>query len=94
MGCFKNGLLIEFSVTSFLIMAALAVVISLVLTNRLDRNVDLLEIHGATMMAHQTIHGNRQVWVISDAVPSTLINDIAKVSPSKGFVMLSSGAAA
>ena len=32
-------------------MATLAVTISMVLTNRIERNIDLLEVHGATVMA-------------------------------------------
>ena len=51
MGRFRSDLLFQFSATSFLIMVALAVVISVILSNRLNRNVDLLEDHGAAMMA-------------------------------------------
>jgi len=51
MGRFRNSLLIQFSVTSFLIMVAIAVVVSVILRAPLNRNVGLLEIHGAAMMA-------------------------------------------
>lgn len=55
MGCFRNNLLVEFSVVSLSIMAILAVVISVILSTRLDGAVELLEDHGAAMMAGQTI---------------------------------------
>ena len=55
MGHFRTSLLIDFSVASFLIMAALAVTISVVLTNRIERNVDLLQVNGATMRAGEII---------------------------------------
>ena len=55
MGRFKNDLFIQFSVTSFLIMVAIAVVVSVILSTGLNRNVDLLEDHGAAMMAGEMI---------------------------------------
>ena len=51
MGHLRNDLLIQFSVTSFLIIIALAVVVSAILSSRLNRNVELLKDHGAAMMA-------------------------------------------
>ena len=47
----RSSLLIQFSVTSFLVMVAIAVVISVILSSQLNRNVDLLGDHGAAMMA-------------------------------------------
>ena len=51
MGRFRNKMFIQFSVASFLIMVVLAVVITVVLGIRLNRNVELLKDHGAAMMA-------------------------------------------
>ena len=48
-------MLIQFSVTSFLIIVAIAVAVSLILSNRLERNIELLEGHGEAMMAGTTI---------------------------------------
>jgi len=47
---------IQFSITSFVIMLALAVTISVILSTRLDRNVELLGDHGAAMMAGTPIN--------------------------------------
>jgi len=52
----RNNLLIQFSVASFLIMVTLALVISVILSTRLNRNVELLEDHGAAMMAGTMIN--------------------------------------
>ena len=88
MGRFKNSLLMEFSVTSFLIMAALAVVISLVLTNRLDRNVDLLEVHGATMMAGEMIKEGDSFSIPSLQKNVATIRWITFGAVGGGFVIL------
>jgi len=48
---FRENLLVRFSVVSFVIMAVLAVVIAMVLTTGLHRNIKLLEAHGAAMKA-------------------------------------------
>ncbi len=47
LGAFKRPILSY----SFLVMVALAVVVSVILSTRLNRNVELLEDHGAAMMA-------------------------------------------
>ena len=52
----RHDMLVQFSITSFLIMVALAVVISVILSARLSRNVELLEDHGAAMMAGTMIN--------------------------------------
>ena len=51
----KDNLLVQFSVTSFAIMAVLAVVISIILTIRLSGALELLKNHGAAMMAGEMI---------------------------------------
>ena len=51
----KENLLLRFSIVSLVIMLALAVGISMMLTNRLNRDVDLLTDHGAAMMAGEMI---------------------------------------
>ncbi len=52
----QDNLLMQFSVASFLIMVVLAVVISSILTTKLTRNIELLEKHGAAMMAGTMVH--------------------------------------
>ncbi len=51
----KENLLVQFSLASFIIIAILAIVLSVTLTAKLDRNVELLEEHGASMMAGKMI---------------------------------------
>ena len=48
---FRGNLLIQFSITSFLITAAIAVVVSVILSPRLHENIELIEDHVAAMMA-------------------------------------------
>ena len=51
----SGNLLVQFSVISFVTMTILAVTIGGILTTRLDRNVGLLKVHGASMMSGQMI---------------------------------------
>ena len=46
-----NNLLVQFSVISFAVMVALAVIISTILTGRLNHGVSLLQDHGVAMMS-------------------------------------------
>ena len=55
MNVFRENMLVQFSVLSFFVMLFLAVSISFVLSHRLDNNIELLEVHGATMMAGKMI---------------------------------------
>ncbi len=48
---FRGNLLIQFSITSFLITAAIAVVVSVILSLRLHENIELIEDHEGAMMA-------------------------------------------
>ena len=48
---FRGNLLIQFSITSFLITAAIAVVVSVILSPRLHENIELIENHEGAMMA-------------------------------------------
>jgi hypothetical protein len=48
---FRGNLLIQFSITSFLITAAIAVVVSVILSPRLHENIELIEDHEGAMMA-------------------------------------------
>ena len=48
---FRGNLLIQFSITSFLITAAIAVVVSVILSPRLHENIELVEDHEGAMMA-------------------------------------------
>ena len=48
---FRGNLLIQFSITSFFITAAIAVVVSVILSARLRENIELIEDHEAAMMA-------------------------------------------
>ena len=55
MRLFKENLLVQFSTVSFVVMLALAVAISMVITTKLDNNIGKLKDHGAAMMAGQMI---------------------------------------
>ena len=55
MRLFKENLLVQFSTVSFVVMLTLAVAISMVLTTKLDNNIEKLKDHGAAMMAGQMI---------------------------------------
>ena len=48
---FRGNLLIQFSITSFFITAAIAVVVSVILSPRLHENIELIEDHEGAMMA-------------------------------------------
>ena len=50
-----NNLLVQFSVLSFVIMIALAAIMSLILTRGPDNTIDFLREHGAAMMAGSMI---------------------------------------
>ena len=51
---FTQNLVVQFSVTSFIIMLILAVVISMVLTAKLNRSVEHLEAHRVAMDTMKT----------------------------------------
>ena len=51
MKLFKNNLLVQFSITSFVVMTTIALVTATLLTATLDRNIAYLEDHGAAMMS-------------------------------------------
>ena len=51
----RTNLFLQFSVTSFVIMVILAVTIAVLLRGRLDNDIQLLQQHGAAMMAGTTI---------------------------------------
>ena len=81
-------MLIQFSVTSFLIIVAIAVVVSLILSNRLERNIELLEGHGEAMMAGTTIKVEDSI-----SIPSLRsdVRDLRMITISAvggGFVIL------
>ena len=48
---FRGNLLIQFSITSFLITASIAAVVSVILSARRRENIELIEDHEAAMMA-------------------------------------------
>ncbi len=48
---FRGNLLIQFSITSFLITASIAAVVSVILSPRLHENIELIEDHEGAMMA-------------------------------------------
>ena len=48
---FRGNLLIQFSITSFLITASIAAVVSVILSAELRQNIELREDHEAAMMA-------------------------------------------
>ena len=70
---FRDNLLFQFAGLSLIIIVVMAVVLSLILTTRLSRDIDLLEEHGAAMTSGTTIE-------YSDAysIPS-LTEDVANI---------------
>lgn len=52
----KDNLLVQFSLASFVIIGMLAIILSVVITTQLDRNVEHLREHGAAMMAGTMIN--------------------------------------
>ena len=52
---FKENLLTQFSIASFVVMTVIAVVTVTLLTTTLERNIELLQEHGAAMMAGNMI---------------------------------------
>ena len=62
---FKNNLLAQFSVVTFVIMVIMALVISVVLIETLNRNVDLMKEHEAALVAGETIRPSDPISITS-----------------------------
>ena len=62
---FKNNLLAQFSMVTFVIMVILALVISMVLIEILNRNIELLKEHNAAIMAGETIEASDPISIVS-----------------------------
>ena len=52
---FKNNLLAQFSVITFAIMVILGLVVSMVLIEMLNRNIELMQDHSSALMAGRAI---------------------------------------
>ena len=88
MNSLKNNLLIQFSVTSFVIVLILAVLLSLVLTVQLNRNIDLLKQHGAAMMSGTMIRDTDPFSIPSLTDNVSKLRMIAIAGCATGFVYL------
>ena len=62
---FRNNLLVQFSVVSFVIMVILALVSSFVLIEMLNRNIDLLAEHSEAISAGRTIEPSDPISIRS-----------------------------
>ena len=65
MANFKSNLLAQFSVVTFVIMVILALVISMVLIETLNRNVGLMKEHNVALLAGETIDPSDPISIIS-----------------------------
>ena len=88
---FKENLLVQFSVASFLIMAILAVVLSMILTSRLNRDMDLLRDHGAAMMSGTMIKPSDPYSIPSLTEDVRNLRWITYAAVGGGFIMLYAG---
>ena len=61
----RENMFVQFSVTGFLIVVALAVVISVILSSRLNRNVELLADHQAATLAGTNINAEDSISIPS-----------------------------
>lgn len=65
MANFKSNLLAQFSVVTFVIMVILALVISMVLIETLNRNVGLMKEHNVALLAGETIDPSDPISITS-----------------------------
>lgn len=87
----KENLLVQFSVVSFVIMLALAVGVSTLLTTRLSHNIDLLKDHGAAMMAGTMIKPTDPFSIPSLSRDVSNLRWISFGAVGGGFVILYGG---
>ena len=84
----KDNLLVQFSVTSFAIMAILAVVISTILAIRLSGDLKLLHDHGTAMMAGEMIEATDPFSISSLTRDVSNLRWTAAGAVGIGFVIL------
>ena len=84
----SGNLLVQFSVISFVTMTILAVTIGGILTTRLDRNVGLLKVHGASMMSGQMIQDSDPFSIPSLSQDVRELRWITYGAVGTGFVVL------
>ena len=84
----RENLLVQFSAVSFVVMVALAVVISAVLTTKLGQNIDNLKEHGAAMMAGQMIKPTDEFSIASLTQAVRDLQWITFGAVGTGFVVL------
>ena len=84
----RVNLLVQFSIASLFVVATLAVVISLMLTARLDRNVELLEQHGAAMMKGNMIKPGDPFSIPSLSEDVKDLRTLTFVAMGGGFIVL------
>ena len=85
---FKNNLLAQFSVVTFVIMVIMALVISVVLIETLNRNVDLMKEHEAALVAGETIRPSDPISITSLSRQVSNLKWITLVGIGGSFIYL------
>ena len=88
MANFKNNLLAQFSVVTFVIMVILALVTSMILIERLNRNVDLMKDHNAALVAGETINPSDPISITSLSKQVTNLKWITLAAVGGSFIYL------
>ena len=84
----KHNLLVQFSVISFVVMAAIGVLISTMLGNRLDHNVEHLQEHNVAMMAGVMVESSDHISMESIAGDVRRLRWVTYGAISGGFLIL------
>ena len=85
---FTGNLLSQFSIASFVIVASLAVLLSLLLSQRLSRDIGLLTEHGAAMMAGTMIRDTDRYSIPSLLADVNNLRWTVLIAMAGGFVVL------
>ena len=87
----RENLLVQFSVASLVIMVALAVVISVMISSRLEHNLGHLEDHGAAMMSGGMIDPADHISIPSIAADVRNLRIVTLGALAAGFLVLYAG---
>ena len=87
----RENLLVQFSVASFVIMVALAVVISMMISSRLEHNLGHLGEHGVAMMSGGMIDPSDHISIPSIAADVRNLRVVTLGALAVGFVVLYGG---
>lgn len=88
MRTFKDNLLIQFSIVSLVVMLILALTLSAMLTDRMNRNIGLLREHGTVMMAGGMIRNADTYSIPSLTNNVRILQRDTYAAVGSGFVIL------